>query len=648
MGEPKEKGLEMIQGESLPLGGRVIACAAAIAMAVSVALGGFGGIRQANALQTGGLKDNNDSSITVHKLASEYPGGPGISGTEIDKPGGASVVPGAKFKLIKLQGIAVEGLNGVPALNAAPSYSAIDNLSTIDGTSHGASTWAQRYMDASFPVTEQTTGSDGSCKWEGLRFGYYLLVETAAPEGYKDASSTSPSIVTLPFAQAKPDASPTFTKDVHVYPKNQSKVKKQSSKSILDMQDASGKKATNVTAGTVISYRIAFDAWPDGKLGSDKQWASATARDYLPCNVQGEPVFDLVKDSEKVFLKLAGKSDPILAKNAFGTYFKPAASESSSDLTKNGAKLNGRDDIIKWETTDDGALAQAVKTTNGENPNNKVEAVYLEFKLKANDKVNNVKAGADNKLVNKYDVNTKDGSGADVVKGDAANPSNGEGAGHVGLSFFKSAATDAGAPDMAKLLPGAKFLVAESEAAYKVGKWLGVADANGQKKAFVVESGGEGKVELGALDPEKLVNVELGNPSTGALSETTGASQNGENATDFKKFLNDLAPGKSGFYTFYVYETHAPNGYKPSNKVYEVPVSYSKALDGTVSWSVPSDKAVYIPNYNHAQTGENGGMFPLPNTGGTGAALIVGAGVLLMVGGGVFIALDRRRKKNGK
>lgn len=643
--ESWKKGLEMTRKRGLLTCGKAIACMAAIVLAVSVALGGA---QRAIALQTGGMVDDKANSITVHKLESQYVGGPGMSGTEADKPAGAHPVPGAKFKLVKLNAKAVEGLvDGVSGLdNKTPERRNIDNLDSIDASGPGNSNWAKQYTDPTdFFASEKTTDVDGAICWDNLSFGYYLLVETDAPTGYQDVSSVDPSIVTLPFVQADSQGgAPKFVKDVHVYPKNRSTTVKQSSKAILEMKNGAT-SVQNVTEGTIIDYRISFDTWDESKLGpsADSKWASAVVRDFLPINGKGSPVFDLQKGSEKVFLKLQGKSDPVLLEGGFSKYFNAYSVKNSSDLTQQGVKGTG--DVLEWETTSDGALAKAVKEINEKNPSNKVEAIFFDFKVQANKLVTGAIAESGNRLVNKYDVGTKDMSGAEVIKPNPSNPSEGDGAGHIGMSFVKTTATDAGEANLDVPLKGAKFLVAESEKAYKEGKWLGSKKANA-KQAFVVESDGNGKVGLSALDLDDLVNVDLGTTATGTLSNTDGmAAKDGEAVKDLKDFIEKLAPGATKEYSFYVYETQAPNGYRSSDKVYEVPIAFTKANDGTISWSEGKSGVVHVPNYTYNQAGSGAGEFPLPNTGGAGAALIVGVGLILMTGGATLFILNRKKSK---
>ena len=272
-----------------------------------------------------------------------------------------------------------------------------------------------------------------------------------------------PSIVTLPFVQADSQGgAPKFVKNVHVYPKNRSTTVKQSSKAILEMKNG-GTSVQNVTEGTIIDYRISFDTWDESKLGpsADSKWASAVVRDFLPINGKGSPVFDLQKGSEKVFLKLQGKSDPVLLEGGFSKYFNAYSVKNSSDLTQQGIKGTG--DVLEWETTSDGALAKAVKEINETNPRNKVEAIFFDFKVQANKLVTGAIAESGNRLVNKYDVGTKDMSGAEVIKPNPSNPSEGDGAGHIGMSFVKTTATDAAKPtwmcpskERSSLLPRAR------------------------------------------------------------------------------------------------------------------------------------------------------------------------------------------------
>jgi len=162
----------------------------------------------------------NGGSITVYKLGGDSSAGAvnNLTGEEVaNTPAGFTPLAGAEFVLYRLPAaevttmianftsqdakfsrheFSIHGTTGIPTVRFIPTAG---NNALIEAETT--------------PVGQLTTNDDGVAIFSNLVDGFYVLIETNAPEGYHTAA---PSLIRLPLT--KSDG--THNREVHVYPKN--------------------------------------------------------------------------------------------------------------------------------------------------------------------------------------------------------------------------------------------------------------------------------------------------------------------------------------------------------------------------------------------------------------------------------------------
>ncbi|WP_311497905.1 SpaH/EbpB family LPXTG-anchored major pilin [uncultured Mobiluncus sp.] len=170
--------------------------AVAIFATGAVALLGAAGMLNAPAASAAPINPDTNGSITVHALTMPTGGAVNATGMVTDPlPEGAAAIQGATFKLEKSD----------KNITTNAGYSSALRLTAGDfGT-----------LDPHFTTQTGITAANGTCEFQGLKPGVYLLTQTAAPEG---KTLMAPAVVFVPMTN--PTNTSEWVYDIHVYPKN--------------------------------------------------------------------------------------------------------------------------------------------------------------------------------------------------------------------------------------------------------------------------------------------------------------------------------------------------------------------------------------------------------------------------------------------
>lgn len=559
------------------------ALVAAVMLSVALALG----TTPAFALGTGGLPDNNNASITVHKSktqsASSTPG-TGLSGQTL--PFGAEPLPGVTFMLFKLDTAKVEGaVSGTASVLSAPAQA-------------GVSAFLSTYRDASFASVTHTTNDQGEAAFTGLKFGYYLLVESNT--GGANVEVSVPAIITLPYSQQTTGGASVFNKDVHVYPKN---ISLEEAEKTLVPDPVTGYPHT-AAPGDTLKYQIAFKVPAVGKVHvSDSLCMSGMVIDMLPVNTLGQPTITIQGDYEVV----------ALAKN--GT-------ETAIEASKIGFRDSSSTDAqVTWTLTP--ALAAAVEDVNvaaAGDVEKQVVKVLIRVNALVNDSAYNAGMDATGQpcIVNKAQIVVNDSDGFAVIPGKQVT------APSVPVIGFPLTKVDIENRPITS--DSATFKIAASYEDAVAGTFLrNGTTANDLKATTNIV---DGKVVVSGLSG---VNVKSGATAYTAVSQAVSQA------------IANL--GSTQRVDLWLVETQAPNGYRILQAPQKVTLEITKASSGASVTSKVAGGPLFIVNTMNGQ--EGGGNFILPNTGGIGAVIFIVAGVALVAFAVVSFSRSRKRDKSG-
>ena len=563
------------------LSARMAIAAAVLALAVSL----LAPTASAHALNHGDLTDDGTASITVHKYktpsASSEPG----SGSTADAgnvPTGAEPMMGVDFTLYKLDAAKVEGASaGTTPAASAPS-------------SDGVAAFLDQYRAAGSAPIVKTTGADGPAVFDGLSFGYYLLVETSVGGANVDASV--PSIITLPYAQQASGGATAYLKDVHVYPKNVSR--EEVEKTVIDEPDLA-------KPGDTLSYQIAFMVPEPSKIYTDAaNCLKGTVVDSLPLNAAGQPTLTIKGDYTVV----------ALAEDGTETALTPGDMGFSDTSATNGQ--------VTWTITP--AIAQAidaVNTANASTPAKQVVKVLIRVNATVNDNAFNAGVDANGQPIvkNAVTVTVVDASGTTTID---AKPSEAAAIPLVGFQFLK-----ADAEGNAIVSDTATFKLAASYEDATAGTYLKNATSTSDLQATTNLA--DGKAVFSGLS---FGNLTSGGQAYTAIEDAVTAAR--------------ANLGVVQNVELWMCETKAPNGYRILQAPQKVTLQIVKATaDAKVTTSVAGGPLSLV-NMRDGQ--EGGGNFALPNTGGAGALVFGIVGVLLIGVAATYFVRSRKRERDGR
>lgn len=159
---------------------------------------------------------SKEASITVHKYSrtSETSAdNTNHTGEEIqDTSGLGTPLAGAGFTLYEID---------LPALTGSENYTGDYTVDVAAGTVTFTTTTGTQVVPFGTEHAEQKTNASGETKFEPLVQGYYVLVETTTPGGDETYEASAPSVISLPLTNS---AGNDYNYDIHVYPKNVSKL----------------------------------------------------------------------------------------------------------------------------------------------------------------------------------------------------------------------------------------------------------------------------------------------------------------------------------------------------------------------------------------------------------------------------------------
>lgn len=160
---------------------------------------------------------SKEASITVHKYSrtSETSAdNTNHTGEEIqDTSGLGTPLAGAGFTLYEIN---------LPALTGSDNFTGDYTVDVDAGVvAFTTTTGTQEVVPFGTEHAEQKTNSSGETKFEPLNQGYYVLVESTTPGGDATYEAAAPSVISIPLTNSTGD---DYNYDVHVYPKNVSKL----------------------------------------------------------------------------------------------------------------------------------------------------------------------------------------------------------------------------------------------------------------------------------------------------------------------------------------------------------------------------------------------------------------------------------------
>lgn len=563
------------------LSGR-ISLATAFALSVALALG----IAPAFGLGVGGLTDDGTASITVHKYKTQSASStPGTSLEGQSLPFGAEPLSGVTFMLFRLDTAKVEGgVSGTAIVADTPSQ-------------EGVTAFLGTYRDNTFPTVTHTTDTSGTATFSSLRFGYYLLVESAT--GGANVEASVPSIVTLPYSQQATGGTSLFNKDVHVYPKN---VSLEDAEKTLVPDPVKG--YPHVAApGDTLKYQIAFKVPSAGKVHiTDNNCMTGMVIDMLPSNAIGQPTINVQSNYEVVALAKNGKETPLTASDM-------GFSDTSS--------TNGQ---VTWTLTPAIAKAvEAVNTTAAGDIEGQIVKVLVRINALVNDNAHNAGIDVNGQpcIVNTAQIVVNDADGFAVITGKQVK------APAVPVIGFQLTKVDADNKPITS--DTASFKIAASYSDATSGTFLrnGTSSADLMATTNIVD----GKVAISGLSG---ANVKSGSMPYTAIADAVDSVV--------------ASPGTTQRVELWLVETQSPNGYRILQAPQKVTLEIAKASAGTAVSSKIVGGPLSIVNIMNGQEGS--GSFTLPNTGGIGAVLFIVAGVALVSFAIANFARSRKRDKN--
>lgn len=192
-----------------------------------------------------------------------------------------------------------------------------------------------------FEILTKTTGEDGTCKFNELERGIYLVWESAKDDTAENYSYSVPFLVEVPNRDASP-----FDFDVHVYPKGSKLVVKMitvtgtkswKGNDIVGKKDNSTDKDDKTTKNEDEVYRpdsITLRLYADGKevakttTNAEKEWTFSFNK-VNALNEEGEEVTFTIKEDEVKGYTFT-QSDPKIGENTIvinitNTVGEPAA-----------------------------------------------------------------------------------------------------------------------------------------------------------------------------------------------------------------------------------------------------------------------------------------------------------------------------------
>ncbi len=573
------EGMKEMKGSMKRLSERATAVVAAAALVASLAMSAT----PALGLNADGLTDDGNASITVHKYKSQSASN--VPGTGSD---GQSVAIGAEplenvsFTLSRLDTAKVEGaVANVPAVKSAPSTSTVGSfLST--------------YGDPSFTPVGKTTGTDGTASWTGLKFGYYLLVETDA--GGANVDMAVPSIITLPYAQQAVGGTTSYTANVHVYPKNVSR--EEVEKTVLDVPDSAA-------PGDNLHYQIAFKVPAAGKVYvSDTSCMKGTVVDAVPSNVSGQ--FELGMTTQQQYTAVA---------LTYGGVEKPLT------ITDFGySDTSATDGKVTWTITP--AIAKAVEEINtaaAGTHDNQVSKIIIRMFMTVKPQAYNARIDASGQpsMANTAYVTVRDADGNTTIDN---KPSTAD---SINISGFKFVKVDASNHPITS--DTAVFKLAPTYEDAVAGRFVKDGITSGDLTATT--STVDGSAVFSGLSGTRL---QVGNSNFTAVAQ---AVQNARSNLGVPQTIE-----------LWLVETKAPNGYRILQAPQKVTLQIVKAnADAKITTTVVGD-SISIVNTMNGQ--EGGGNFALPNTGGIGAIVFLVAGAAIAAFGVATFARSRKRDKD--
>ena len=179
----------------------------------------------AMAMPVAAAPGNPEGSITVHKLSGRTMTGatPNLTGEALSPAelaaltaAGYTPLVGAEFTLYQLPQAQIDTINAdITSTNGVVSHAItfVGGLPRVTFTMTNGNT---HIATATAPYgTPQVTNASGQAVFgnNNIPDGYYVLVETDVPAGFREAA---PTLIRLPLTRANG----TFNYDVHVYPKN--------------------------------------------------------------------------------------------------------------------------------------------------------------------------------------------------------------------------------------------------------------------------------------------------------------------------------------------------------------------------------------------------------------------------------------------
>ncbi|MDK4337612.1 SpaH/EbpB family LPXTG-anchored major pilin [Corynebacterium accolens] len=193
------------------------------------------GVQEVTAANPANIDANKTAKLTIHKHAdADKTGGTG-NGLVNEAFQGKDGLPGAKFKIARVDGYDLKTNAGWEKLSKAGL--------TADNVEENATLVGEQ---------EVTTGPDGSIEVPNLPLGLYYVKETQAPQGHNVGESKA-FLVTLPMTN--PKERNKWNYDVHVYPKN-NKVENpdKPTKTVADANSKVGEKISYVATSPVQAF----------------------------------------------------------------------------------------------------------------------------------------------------------------------------------------------------------------------------------------------------------------------------------------------------------------------------------------------------------------------------------------------------------
>lgn len=199
-------------------------------------------------------------SITIHKY--EYNGQvkPDSTGEESDAnnlPEGAKALEGATFSIYKVKDR--EELRAYYNGDAKNSAAKV-TVDTYLNETKDAIKSSESYSTA---VATATTDENGIAKFDGLKLGLYVVIETGTPD--KVTSPVKPFLVSVPMTKASNPSEWLY--NIHVYPKNGT--------TYGEVKIVKYGRVGSDTDGTLSGVNFTLEKWDE----TAKEWKSVTVSD---------------------------------------------------------------------------------------------------------------------------------------------------------------------------------------------------------------------------------------------------------------------------------------------------------------------------------------------------------------------------------